>query len=147
MFILLHFTLHPIPYITYIILIYIYIYHISYIYIYIYHTHIYIYIYIYIYYVNIVSSSHFIPIPPRRNGAVRDALRQRQRVAARTALARRLRGLGRLVREVRGRLGLGVRGEKPRKMGDFMGKSLESATNMGISWNKNPWKAQENQQK
>ena len=43
---------------------------------------------------------------PRHNGAVRDALRQRQRVAALPALPRRLRRLGRLVREVRGRLGL-----------------------------------------
>jgi len=75
---------------------------------------------------------------PRHDGAVRDALRQRQRVAALPALPRRLRRLGRLVREVRGRLGLarkragfwgGFHGksmEKPRKMVDFMGTSLEN---------------------
>lgn len=87
---------------------------------------------------------------PRHDGAVRDALRQRQRVAALPALPRRLRRLGRLVREVRGRLGLarraGVWGgfhhgksmEKPRKMVDFMGTSLENPRKnrefMGKSW-------------
>ena len=40
---------------------------------------------------------------------MRDALRQRQGVAAGDALPRRLRRLGGLVREVRGRLGLAGR--------------------------------------
>ena len=99
--------------------------------------------------------SHPIPPTPRHNGAVRDALRQRQRVAALPALPRRLRRLGRLVREVRGRLGLArKRGfgvakswEKPRKMVDFMGTSLENPTEnmefMGKSL-ENLWKQRNN---